>query len=388
MEKRAILPAALILDLDDVMWHNGKDLRYIGQASRSEFPRHHVPEDYGIIDQLGRALDMKIICPICLGDWDRDNCLRGVVGVTHDPYGWNRKEEMDYELTEKFFKAAEESPYIDYCIHGLLHGLYDENGVRLNEREYSKLNENGVNELLPDGELDLHLDLFKHIYDSWGFKKKIISFCPPCGFGFADRSDWSPIDRLSKNLYKRGVRYIIARWQKVTDCTRLNSGVWYMEKNRKFGIASSAPDVDPRWIPDFAEEGDEVFGEVMGMHWANFLHYYPQNNLDRLGDWIKYFKRQSEIFGLMLSRDIRFTGNQSIYRHMAKLECTETECTVDLTEALALDFDDLDNIFYISFKLDSLPKSCEGAVMELYEEKGKFNTYKVTFTEKTVKFKL
>ena len=161
-----------------------------------------------------------------------------------------------------------------------------------------------------------------------------------------------------------------------------------MEKNRKFGISSAAPDVDPRWIPDFAEEGDEVFGEVMGMHWANFLHYYPQNNLDRLGDWIKYFKRQSEIFGLMLSRDIRFTGNQSIYRHMAKLECTDSECTVDLTEALALDFDDLDKVFYISFKLDSLPKSCEGAVMELYEEKGKFNTYKVTFTEKTVKFKL
>ena len=64
MNQRVILPAAMILDLDDVMWHCGMDLRHIGQASRSEFPRYHVPEDYEIIHQLGQALDMKIICPI------------------------------------------------------------------------------------------------------------------------------------------------------------------------------------------------------------------------------------------------------------------------------------------------------------------------------------
>ncbi|MBE6645483.1 MAG: hypothetical protein E7612_08955 [Ruminococcaceae bacterium] len=386
MERKAILPAALILDLDDVMWHDGRDLRYIGQASRSEFPRHHVPEDYKIIDQLGRALNMKIICPICLGDWDKDNCLRGVVGVTHNPSGWNRKEEIDYELAEKFFEAAESSPYIDYCIHGLLHGLYDENGVRLNEKEYSRITEDRRVELLPDCELDKHLDLFQHIYDSWGFKKKIISFCPPCGFGFADKDDWGYVDRLSKNLYKRGIRYIIARWQRKIECSKLNSGVWYMEKNVKFGIPSDAPDVDPRYIREFAEEGEEVFGEVMGMHWANFLHYYPQNNLARLGDWIEYFQRQAEVFGIMLSRDIRFTGNQSIYRNNSKISYEDGRCIVDISDALALDFDDLGKEFYISFKNDSLPKSCEGGKMELYESKNNFKTYKITYENKIIKF--
>ena len=388
MEKKAILPAALILDLDDVMWHDGRDLRYIGQASRSGFPRHHVPEDYKIIDQLGRALNMKIICPICLGDWDRDNCLRGVVGVTHDPYGWNRKEKIDYALTEKFFAAAENSEYIDYCIHGLLHGLYDENGVRLNEKEYSKANENGVLELLPDEELDKHFDLFKHIYDSWGFKKKIISFCPPCGFGYTDRSDWSPIERLSKNLYKRGVRYIIARWQNAVECSKLNAGVWYMEKNMNFGISSEAPDVDPRYIKDFAKDGDEVFGEVLGMHWANFLHYYPQNNLARLGDWIEYFNRQAEVFGIMLSRDIRFTGNQSIYRKNSTVTYEEGKCIVDVSAARSLGFDDLGDVFYISFKNDSLPKTLQGGKMELYESKNNFKTYQITCESDILEFSI
>jgi len=387
-ERGVILPAAFILDLDDVMWHQGADLRYRGQASRSEFPRHHVPRDYDIIHYLGQALNMKIICPICIGDWDKDNCLRGVVGPTHDPKGWNRKEEIDYELTQKFFEKAEGSPYIDYCIHGILHGLYDENGKRLNEREYSKVNENGVNELLPDEELDLHFDLFEHIYNSWGFKKKIISFCPPCGFGFADKSDWSPIERLSRNLYKRGVRYIIARWQGKTQCSKLNEGVWYMEKNVKFGISSAACDVDPRYIKNFGEDGDEEFGDVMGMHWANFLRYYPENNLERLGQWINYFNRQAEVFGLMLSRDIAFTGRQCIYRKNSTVTFVGDECIVDTTGAEALGFDDLGDTFYVSFKNENLPKSCTGGTMELYESKEKFKTYKITKEADVVRFSL
>ena len=386
MERKAIMPAAFILDLDDMMWHQGADLRYIGQASRSEFPRHHVPEDYAIVHYLGQALNMKIICPICIGDWDKDNCLRGVVGPTHNPQGWNRKEEINYELTNKFFEAAEGSEYIDYCIHGLLHGIYDENGKRLNETEYFRRDENGVMALIPDSELDLHFDLFEHIYNSWGFKKKIISFCPPCGIPLADKNDWASIARLSANLYKRGVRYIIGRYQKKIEHSCINSGVLFMEKNYRFGVSSAACDVDPRCIPDFGKDGDEQFGDVLGMHWANFLHYYPENNLERLGQWINYFRRQAEVFGLMISRDIAFTGRQCIYRKNSTIAFTDNECIVDTSAADKLGFDDLGDTFYISFANENLPKSCTGGEMKLYESKNNFKTYEVKKQGSIVKF--
>ena len=386
MERKAIMPAAFILDLDDMMWHQGADLRYIGQASRSEFPRHHVPEDYAIVHYLGQALNMKIICPICIGDWDKDNCLRGVVGPTHNPQGWNRKEEINYELTNKFFEAAEGSEYIDYCIHGLLHGIYDENGKRLNETEYFRKDENGVMALIPDSELDLHFDLFEHIYNSWGFKKKIISFCPPCGIPLADKNDWASIARLSANLYKRGVRYIIGRYQRKIEHSCINSGVLFMEKNYRFGVSSAACDVDPRCIPDFGKDGDEEFGDVLGMHWANFLHYYPENNLERLGQWINYFRRQAEVFGLMISRDIAFTGRQCIYRKNSTITFTDNECIVDTSAADKLDFDDLGDTFYISFANENLPKSCTGGEMKLYESKNNFKTYEVKKQGSIVKF--
>ena len=388
MNRRVILPAALILDLDDMMWHDGRDLRHIGQASRSEFPRTHLPEDYTVVNELGRALDMKIICPICLGDWDRENILRGVVGATHDPKGWNRKAAINYALTEKYFEAAESSEYIEYAYHGLLHGLYDENGRRINEFEYF-MDENGKNAvLLPDDQLNLHLDLFDRIYEMWGFKKKIRTFCPPCGIPLADKTDWSQIDRFSSILYAHGVRYNIARWHRITELSRLCSGVLYMEKNARFGISSAAYDVDPRYIPDFAEDGDEVFGDVMGMHWTNFLHYYPQNNLERLGQWITYFNRQAEVFGMMLSRDIAFTGRQCVYRKNSKITFAENECIVDISDALKYGFEDLGCEFYVSFKNDSLPQSCDGGVIELYESRKRFKTYKVTALNSIIRFKM
>ena len=80
-----IIPQALILCLDDVGWHNGDDLRPEGMASRSGIPRYHHPLDYRMLAELGKAIDMKIVCPLCLGDWDKDNILRGEVGMTHKP---------------------------------------------------------------------------------------------------------------------------------------------------------------------------------------------------------------------------------------------------------------------------------------------------------------
>ena len=386
MEQRVILPAAMILDLDDVMWHCGMDLRYIGQASRSEFPRYHVPEDYDIIHRLGQALDMKIICPICIGDWDKENFLRGEVGTTHDPHGWNRKEQIDYDTCRGYFKAAESSEYIEYAYHGLLHGLYDENGKRRNEWEYFDRDENEIPYLLPESEIERHLSLFDKIYESWNFQKKIRSFCPPCGVPLRDKSDWSQLDPLLGVLYRHNVRYVIGRWQGKTEASYIGRGVLFMEKHSRFGVSSAAYDVDPRYIPDFYKEGDTAFGDVLGMHWANFLHYYPQNNLERLGQWVNWFHRQAENFGLMLSRDIAFTGRQCIYRKNSTVTVRENECVIDVSAARALDFDDLGNVLYVSFQNDSLPRSCTGGEMELYEEKKGFKTYRVTAHENVLHF--
>jgi len=159
-----------------------------------------------------------------------------------------------------------------------------------------------------------------------------------------------------------------------------------MEKNARFGISSAAYDVDPRYIPNFANDGDETIGDVLGMHWTNFLHYHPQNNLVRLEQWVDWFRKQAEVFGLMLSRDIAFTGNQCIYRKNSTVTEKEHFCEIDVTAARSLDFDDLGDVCYISFRNDSLPLSCEGGEFTLYESKKNFKTYRVVCRESLLRF--
>ena len=91
---------------------------------------------------------------------------------------------------------------------------------------------------------------------------------------------------------------------------------------------------------------------------------------------------------MMLSRDIRFTGNQCIYRKNSTLTVTENECIIDVSAARALDFDDLGNELYVSFRNDSLPKSCTGGEMTLYESKKEFKTYKITADAPVVRFEI
>ena len=90
----------------------------------------------------------------------------------------------------------------------------------------------------------------------------------------------------------------------------------------------------------------------------------------------------------MLSRDMRFTGNQCIYRKNSTVTLEGDICTVDISGALNLNFEDLGCEFYISFKNNSLPKSCTGGKMELYEEKKNFKTYRITYENSKIEFHL
>ena len=75
------IPVALQFCFDDVGWDNGRDLRALGMASRSGIPRRHAIEDYKMLHEFGKALGQKIWAPLCLADWDKDNLLRGQVGI-------------------------------------------------------------------------------------------------------------------------------------------------------------------------------------------------------------------------------------------------------------------------------------------------------------------
>ena len=89
------IPVAIQITIDDLGWHDGRDYTNIGKASRSGIPRDHVLSDYQFMNELGRALNQKILGKLCLADWDKDNLLRGEIGITDDPINWDRAHTID-----------------------------------------------------------------------------------------------------------------------------------------------------------------------------------------------------------------------------------------------------------------------------------------------------
>ena len=339
MDKQiAKIPMALQLCLDDVAWHDGRDLRAIGQASRSGLPRMHSPLDYKVIDELGKSLNMKILCPLCLGDWDKDNLLRGEVGITHDPYGWDRASELDYDYANACFEALNGAEYLEFAYHGLIHGRYAEDGSLITQTEYFHMekDKDGKRRCIPDGsDMKRRLDIFDKIYDSWGFSQKIRAFVAPCGL-----VGTLPEELLSEvvpNLTSRGVKYWANGGVPSERGMILFGDVICMKKGGSMNgklIPWNAYDLDPKYIDHYSSDvNGKIVSGVMGMHWTNFLRFNPENNLERIPDWVAYFEGEAETLGIMLSRDIAFSSNQMLYNEYATVECDENGNTVTIDTA-------------------------------------------------------
>ena len=380
MKDKIIIPVAAQIRLDDVAWHNGFDDRYCSRPSRTGLPRLHHALDYPVIHELGKAFGMQINCAIVLGEWDKDNILRGEKYLTWDPDGWDRASEMDMAYHEKAFEALEGSEYISYTVHGVLHGHYD-NGLQVTEREFYTRKRDPVtgaytNELtwFPDSEFRRHLDFFFKLYDSWGFKKPVNSFS--CGNGnIGSQFDEGNI-RYAGILKEYGIDIWPNGWVDMVDDTSavIDGIVALSSKGKK--IPWNAYDVDPDYLELFNDE--TARRTDFGIHWPNLLRWNPEKNMEYLPKWVNFFNRQAEVFGTILSKNNVFAASQAVYSRYATLSFVNNKCIIDLSDVDAQKARALKNEFYISFKNGVTPKNITGGTICEYETKKAFKTYKIT----------
>jgi hypothetical protein len=381
---KIVLPIAIGIIVDDVGWHDGRDLRYMNGSARSGLPRFHHPDDVRALNAIGKALNTKIICSLVLGEWDKGNVLRGVPAVTPDPENWDAASAMDMEYTKEYFKALEESEYLDYSLHGLLHAYYD--GAKLNTaRQYypNTYDECGkVNgyRWLPAEEFGKMIDLFYKIYGSWGFKKKITTFVSPCGFGGASVE---MIEDLATRLSALGIKY----WANggfsfegplgvYCDIATMKKGGSY---NGKYGPMPpwEGYDIDPELLMPFVNEENHGGTNMVGMHWTNLLRLNPKRNLENLPLWIDYFNRERETFGTMIAKDVEFSVTQQFYNLYSKTEIKDGTLVIDVSDVMTKKTSPCKDEFYISVKKDIAPRIACGGTLSLYEEHNEFNTYKI-----------
>ena len=384
MEK-IILPIATSIIVDDVGWHDGADRRYMNGPARSGLPRFHHPDDVRALNEIGRALNTKIICSLVLGEWDRKNVLRGVPSVTADPENWDAAGTMDKEYVKEYFKALEESEYLDYSLHGLMHAYYD-NGKLNTARQYypNTYAEDGtVNgyRWLPAEEFDKMIELFYSIYSELGFKKKITTFVSPCGCWGTHESEGNI--EYAKVLKKYGIKYWCNGWVDLQNPVEMVEGIMAV-KGDNIG-PWNAYDIDADYL-----EPKDLFGTYYCGHLTNFIRFNYQKNFEYTENWARYFKRYSDRFGAMFAPSVDEACSQRLYADNAKVTLEGDNCEIDLSSVDAKGALGLLDEFYISIKDGASPEiQTSGASLELHEKCDGYATYKISRGgAKIVKIKL
>jgi hypothetical protein len=381
------IPLSFILEIDDVGWDDGRDLRLSGKASRSGLPRNHALEDYEFIEKLANATGKTVSVALVMGDFDKDNYLRGKVGFTHDPYGWDRASSINLENTEKYVQTLERAN-IEYLLHGVLHGRYDEEGRLINEREFLLIKKKGdsYEAYLPSvEEFNYRLDVFYKLYEAIGMKKNIKAFVMPCGI---DNASYETVKTMARELYKRGIRYWpdSFNFPEFTPPLMVVEGVALFRWGRNaVNMPWNAYDIDPDTLAPFFVEGSPKNSCLHGSHWTNFLRFNPKKNIENLPLWVNFYKTQGEVYGSMLGKDLAEAVNQLFYYTFSKMSENGDTLTFDLSEVEKNKLDCHKNEFFISFLHGTEPKSCVGGEISLYEKHKDFDIYKIIHSDDILK---
>ena len=375
MKNKVKIPVSYVFEMDDVGWDYGRDLRP-GQASRSGLPRYHALEDYEFLNQLAEATGKNVAVALCLGDWDKDNVLRGEIGVSHNPHQWDRKSEIDIQKFEQYRDTLEKGR-VDYMVHGILHGRYSPEGKMVNEFEFydwEKQEDGSIKEVFSEDDFRRRLDLFFKIYNSWGFKQKVRGFVVPCG-GPKNEDIQRKMCKILKDEY--GIIYWADNFE-FPETLRVMEGVALFKWSHNAGrIPWEACDFDPIVLGNIYGEDAKENSCLHGSHWTNFLRFNPKLNPGNVKRWAGYYVTQAEVFGGALANNLPEGVNQLFYHEFAKMDFCDNQIRIDLSVVDAQKLECHKNEFLISFKKDFAPKQCMGGTVSMYESHNDFDTYKI-----------
>ncbi len=361
-----IIPQSLQITLDDVGWFNGADDRPNGGSARTAMPRRHCPQDYAAINELGRRLDMRINCGFVLGEWDPDNRLRRIRHLSKFGDDWNNAAYLDQEEMQTVADTVRSSPYIDIAVHGLLHNYYHPDHAYSNTDYYYHIGEKHI--LTPEEEIRARLDAFFDILDHYRIGKMPNSFIPP-NFDYV----WGSMTHI---LADYGIRYVSTVFT-YPDLQIPNGFV----KPQNIGVEGHGIITLNRNINriSWREVGSDLddippLAGIFGCHWPNLLHTDPDRNGDTVDNWVRYFTRCADTFGIILSKDIAFAAAQTLFCEYAEVSYENGRMTVDISHVPKTD--GCPARVYISARHEI--RSHSGCQLEVHEQKNGFINYAVT----------
>lgn len=360
-----IIPQSLQITMDDVGWFNGADDRENGGSARTAMTRRHCAEDYAAINELGKRLNMRINCAFVLGEWDPDNRLRKIKWLSKYGDSWDNASYLGREEMMAVADVINASEYIDIAVHGLMHNYYKSGVPYSNTDYYYTLN--GKTYIAPEEEIRARFDAFFDLLDHYKINKTVNSFIPPT-FKYI----WQSMDKVHADY---GIKYVSTLFDprdlimpsgvKMPSFAGIEGGsVITLNRNNNF---------IPWYEISTNLDNAPIVKGIFGCHWPNILHEDKTRHGEILESWVRYFERCANTFGIILSRDIAFAAEQTLFYEYARLEDKNGALEIDISGVPRTDA--CLGKFYISSKNEI--KEYFGCDIKLYEKKDGFINYAV-----------
>lgn len=302
--------------VEDVGWWQGLDGSTNNEPFRNRFPRRHCLDDYKAIARLAMRLKMKIALGMVLGEWDRSNFLKNVVGATWMGAFWDNHINQGPWLDEAAGFLNDHRDWLEIACHGLCHEFWRDG--RLERSEFH----DGSGRMRPNDIVKSHLDAFGQLLAENNLPGFPQIFLPPAlhhSFGNGENSMQALLSaygiKYVVTVFSRAHRYSAPQHEKITwEC-----GVGLLER----GLSpipwhvSAAP---PVW--DFQNP-------ILPLHWSNLLHPDPEKNCAVVDGWAKMLESKASTMEYMLAADFTSCWSQAAAYHLAKPAAHEGKIIFD-----------------------------------------------------------
>ena len=332
------LPMPVFPIVEDVGWWRGEDGSAIHQPYRNSFPRRHCLKDYQALVHMAEKLKVRIALGMVLGEWDRNNVLKDVIGSTWMGRNWNNLDNQGpwLEETAEYLQANRKT--VELSVHGLCHEFW--NRGRMERSEFH----DQYRRMRPHEVVASHLDAFGNILEQNGFSEFPRLFFPPA----LNHSFGNGKDSIQALLHGYGISHVITRFSKAR-CFCLphhqkitwECGVGLLERGRSpvpWHVSASPP----TW--DFS-------GPILPLHWGNLLHPDQEQNFDIVSRWSEMLLTGTTAPQYILAADYDTCWRQAAAFYFGRLSPAGGSIDIDL-RALPNHMPDNKGPFYIKIRDD------------------------------------
>lgn len=318
---RALLTRPTQIVIDDVGWRQGTDGHASGQPFRTGLGRLHEPADYLAIAQLGRALHVRPVAAMTLGEWDPDDRLARIPTASWMGRGWTNPAAPTDWAWDCAAVLRDQADFIEPAFHGLGHEFWIDG--QMQRAEFCDT----AGQPRSAEEITARFEMFLELFDHYNLGPHPRWFVPTA---FLHRHEPDRPDNLAELARPFGIEVISTPFHRChfiqpSDTPRMgfDHGLAVVDRGRDpLQWNHIAPRPEDIALPD---------QPIIGMHWVNILADDPADNDQALAAWLAPLCAVDNQFGTMLSPDSATFLSQLIHQTFTAVTVMGPAVTLDFT---------------------------------------------------------